>query len=92
MGRAPSTFRQREVTRALKAIAKSGVAARLEIDKSGKITIIPTDGSPGTHDGRDEVASSQGWHGLSPPRAAGFPHPQPSTEGLAGPWANPESF
>ena len=37
-------------------------------------------------------ASSQGWHGLSPPRAAGFPHPQPSTEGLAGPWGNPESF
>ena len=23
----------------------------------------------------DELASSQGWHGLSPPRAAGFPHP-----------------
>src|SRR4030095_13609503 len=29
----------------------------------------------------DEIASSQGWHGL--PRAAGFPHPQPSTEGTA---------
>src|SRR5260221_10368305 len=28
---------------------------------------------------REELASSQGWHGLSPPRAAGFPHPQPST-------------
>src|SRR6516162_1550758 len=41
---------------------------------------------------RDEFASSQGWHGLSPPRAAGFPHSQPSTEGWAGPWANPESF
>src|SRR5215831_5127033 len=27
-----------------------------------------------------------------PPRAAGFPHPQPSTEGPAGPWAKPESF
>src|SRR5262249_29137174 len=36
----------------------------------------------------DELASSQGWHGLPPPRAAGFPHPQPSTEGLAGPWGN----
>src|SRR5262249_6099911 len=40
----------------------------------------------------DEVAASQGWHGLSSPRAAGFPHPQPSTEGPAGPWGNAESF
>src|SRR5262249_7195043 len=40
----------------------------------------------------DEVASSQSWHRLSPPRAADFPHPQPSTERLPGPWANPESF
>jgi hypothetical protein len=63
MGRAPSTFRQREVTRALKAIAKSGVAARLEIDKSGKITIIPTDGSPGTHDGSTPLDKWLAKHG-----------------------------
>src|SRR5215813_1979536 len=27
--------------------------------------------------------------GLAPPRAAGLPHAQLSTEGPAGPWANP---
>src|SRR5215813_12157513 len=40
---------------------------------------------------RDELASSQDWHGLSPPRAAVF-----RTLSIArrpvGPWDNPESF
>jgi hypothetical protein len=41
MTRAPSTFRQQDVTRAVKAVAAAGVdIARVEIDKAGKITII----------------------------------------------------
>ena len=41
MGRAPSTFRQQDVTKAVKAVTAAGVhIARVEIDKSGKIVII----------------------------------------------------
>ena len=41
MSRGPSTFRQRDITRALKAAVAAGIeVARLEIDKSGKITIV----------------------------------------------------
>ena len=50
MARAPSTFRQQDVTRAIKAVAAAGVhIARIEIDKTGKIVIIAADatGRPG---------------------------------------------
>ena len=41
MTRAPSTFRQQDVTRAVKAVTAAGVhIARIEIDKAGKIVII----------------------------------------------------
>ena len=44
MARAPSTFRQSDVTRAVKAVAAAGVnIARVEIDKSGKIVIVTGD-------------------------------------------------
>jgi hypothetical protein len=41
VARAPSTFRQQDVTRAVRAVTAAGVhIARVEIDKAGKITII----------------------------------------------------
>jgi hypothetical protein len=41
MTRRPATFRQCDVTKAVKAVAAAGVGiARIEIDKAGKITII----------------------------------------------------
>jgi hypothetical protein len=44
MSRTPSTFRQQDVTKAVKAVAAAGVhIARVEIDKAGKIVIITTD-------------------------------------------------
>jgi hypothetical protein len=44
MARAPSTFRQQDVTRAVKAVTAAGVhIARVEIDKTGKIVIITAD-------------------------------------------------
>ena len=44
MARAPCTFRQTDVTRAVKAVTAAGVhIARIEIDKAGKIVIITGD-------------------------------------------------
>jgi hypothetical protein len=44
MARAPSTFRQQDVTKAVRAVAAAGVPiARVEIDNAGKIVIITTD-------------------------------------------------
>jgi hypothetical protein len=44
MPRAPSTFRQQDVTKAVKAVTAAGVhIARVEIDKTGKIVIITAD-------------------------------------------------
>ena len=41
MASAPSTFRQRDVTRAVKAVTKAGVnIRRVVIDRAGKIAII----------------------------------------------------
>jgi hypothetical protein len=49
VARALSPFRQQDVTRAVKAVAAAGVGiARVEIDKSGKITIIAAPTEQGT--------------------------------------------
>ena len=54
MPRAPSTFRQADVTKALRAVAAAGVGiARIEIDKAGKIVIVAATGAE-TGEGRAE--------------------------------------
>jgi predicted aspartyl protease len=41
MSRGQPTFKQSDVTKALKATVKAGIAvARVEIDKSGKIVVV----------------------------------------------------
>ncbi|QJP12964.1 hypothetical protein G3545_04400 [Starkeya sp. ORNL1] len=42
MSRGPCTFRQRDLTAAVKAVEAAGIGvARVEVDKDGKIIIIP---------------------------------------------------
>jgi hypothetical protein len=61
MSRAPSTFRQQDVTRAVKAVTAAGVGiARVEIDKAGKITIIALKADP---NGR--VREDSEWDSIS---------------------------
>jgi hypothetical protein len=45
MARSRSTFRQQDVTRAVKAVVAAGVGiARVEIDNAGKIVIVSSTG------------------------------------------------
>ncbi len=58
MARAPSTFRQQDVTRAVKAVSAAGVhIARIEIDKSGKIVIITVEAT----DQPGEITEGNEW-------------------------------
>jgi hypothetical protein len=58
MPRAPSTFRQQDVTRAVKAVAAAGVhIARIEIDKTGKIVIITVEAT----DQPSEITEGNEW-------------------------------
>ena len=43
MSRGPTTFRQRDVTAAIKAAKAAGLdVARIEVDKAGKIVVVAT--------------------------------------------------
>ena len=54
MSRGLSTFRQRDVTRALKATVAAGIeVSRIEIDKDGKIIVIV--GKPEAPDDAKEI-------------------------------------
>ena len=53
MSRGPLTFRQRDLTRAVKAVVVAGVEiARVEVDKTGKIVIVA--GKPAADTERNE--------------------------------------
>jgi len=62
MSRGQQTFRQRDVTKALKATVKAGIAVeRVEIDKDGKIVIVtgsPEDAANGEKSEKNE------WDGV----------------------------
>ncbi len=58
MARAPSTFRQQDVTRAVKAaLAASVHIARIEVDGTGKIAIVTTEAP----DAQSEAAEANEW-------------------------------
>ena len=62
MSRAPSTFRQRDVTAAVKAVVAAGVEVRrVEVDKDGKIIVVI--GKPQEPDGQDRLANE--WDNVS---------------------------
>ncbi len=58
MSRGQQTFKQSDVTRALKATVKAGIAVeRIEIDKDGKIVVVtvrPEDAANGEKPGKNE--------------------------------------
>ena len=62
MSRGQQVFKQRDVTKALKATVKAGIAVeRVEIDKNGKIVIVtgrPEDAANGEKPGENE------WDGV----------------------------
>jgi hypothetical protein len=60
MPRVPSTFRQADVTKAVKAVVAAGVdIARVEIDAAGKIVIVT--GKPEAQDSNGPRAGSNEW-------------------------------
>ena len=56
MSRAPSTFRQRDVTRAIKAMVAAGVdiaQVRVEITKAGSIIVMASEGHAEDREGNE---------------------------------------
>ena len=59
MARTPATFRQADVTRAVRAVVAAGVhIGRVEIDKTGKIVIVAADATSGQ---LDESTEGNEW-------------------------------
>jgi hypothetical protein len=57
VSRAPHTFRQSDLTRAIKAVAKAGVRARVTIDRDGRIIVEMVDGQA-------EPETANPWDGV----------------------------
>ena len=65
MARAPSTFRQQDVTRAVKAVTAAGVdIARVEIARDGRTVIVTAEAQPAVQDDLDrELEEFNARHG-----------------------------
>jgi hypothetical protein len=65
MARIPPSFRQADVTKAVKAVEAAGVGiARIEIGRDGKIVIVTQQGVAGPQDELDrELAEFEVRHG-----------------------------
>jgi hypothetical protein len=65
MPRAPSTFRQQDVTRAVKAVIAADVhIARVEIDRAGKIVVVAQQPPTSQQDDLDrELTEFEARHG-----------------------------
>jgi hypothetical protein len=65
MPRAPSTFRQQDVTRAVKAVSAAGVhIARVEIGRDGTIVVVTRQPATSQQDDLDqELAEFEARHG-----------------------------
>jgi hypothetical protein len=56
MPKAKSTFRKNDVKRAIAAVESAGVKVeRVEIDKAGKISLIPSNGAQAAETATDEI-------------------------------------
>ena len=65
MARAPSTFRQADVTKAVKAVRSAGVdIVRVELTKDGRIVIVTAEAQPAVQDDLDrELEEFNARHG-----------------------------
>jgi hypothetical protein len=65
MARAPSTFRQADVTKAVKAVRSAGVdIMRVELTKDGSIVIVTREAQPAMQDDLDrELEEFAARHG-----------------------------
>jgi hypothetical protein len=64
MARPPTTFRQADVTKAVKAARSAGVdIVRVELTKDGRIVIVTAEAHPAVHDLDRELAEFEARHG-----------------------------
>lgn len=66
--RGPCTFRQRDITRALRATVAAGIEVqRIEIEKDGKIVVVAGKQSDSPRDGGDQHNEWDSVHGQHSP-------------------------